>query len=69
MVVDQEYENNIWQEMCKDPLYPCAKCVACQEPSLCHNKKCKEWRNWWSTRFAEVKEAAGVIKERSRRRW
>lgn len=67
-IEQNNYEDAIWEKMCEDPLYPCAKCTNCQEPRLCHSKKCAAWRRWWGMRFSRAKEAAGVIKER-RRRW
>lgn len=58
---DSPDEARLWDKLCEDPLYPCAKCTARQNPPLCHTKKCGVWRNWWAFRFLQAKE---MIKER-----
>lgn len=31
-------EARLWNKLCEDPLYPCAKCTVCQNPPQCHTK-------------------------------
>lgn len=56
-------EQKIWDALCEDPLYPCAKCTGCQNPRSCHSKTCLKWRSWWMVRFLQAKEALTLNKK------
>ena len=33
---------------------PCAHCTRVQNPAVCENKLCKDWKRWFLHRWAEI---------------
>ena len=59
-------EQMLWDELCRDPLYPCARCTSCKSPRNCQSKACVRWRGWWMMRFLQIKDMAKKAKKGKR---
>ncbi len=56
------YDDELWAELCEDPLYPCRSCRKCNVPQMCHLKRCGAWRKWWKLRYSQIICALEEIK-------
>lgn len=56
------YDDDVWDELCSDPLYPCRDCKKCNVPRTCHTKDCGAWREWWKIRYSQAIRALKEIK-------
>lgn len=56
------YDDDVWDELCSDPLYPCGRCTKCNAPRTCHTKDCVDWREWWKLRYSQARRTLKNIK-------
>ncbi len=54
---EQKKRKEVFEDLCRDPDYPCRDCKRCPEPIECR-LLCKIWKTWFAYHWRGLRRAA-----------